>query len=215
MPRGMYEGKFDLYRGLACLCMFTSLHVVVLFRDCMLLGNPVLHAPDFFSISDFDIHFIFLQRTAQPTDPDFFSISCAYSSRGRRPGIYYTWEECRQQVEGYSSAIFRGYKSASEAFTQWTAFCDVSAQQKIGVGEVTVDYDNMVSTHGPLYFAGCSNDPIGSSRSASYDYQPNVGHGTEGDSVEETPGALEALMRMIIGCLIIILAIYLFPCHII
>lgn len=133
--------------------------------------------------------------------------------KGRRPGIYYTWEECRQQVEGYSSAIFRGYKSASEAFTQWTAFCDLSAQQKTGVGEVVMDYDNMVSMHGPHYFAGCSNDPIGSSRSASYDCQNSAGHGTEGDGVEETSGSLEASMGMIIGCLIIILAIHLFPCQ--
>ncbi|XP_058093491.1 uncharacterized protein LOC131239678 [Magnolia sinica] len=132
--------------------------------------------------------------------------------KGRQPGIYYTWEECHQQVEGYSSTIFCGYKSASEAFTQWTTFCDVSSHQNTGVSEVAVDYDNMVLTHGPRCAAGCSNDLIRSSRSASYDCRNSDGHETKGDGVEETPHALEALIRIIIGCLIIILAIHLFPC---
>ncbi|XP_058111696.1 uncharacterized protein At2g29880-like [Magnolia sinica] len=35
--------------------------------------------------------------------------------KGRRPGIYHNWEECRQQVDGYSCARFCGYKSMKEA----------------------------------------------------------------------------------------------------
>lgn len=29
--------------------------------------------------------------------------------RGRRPGVYDSWETCAQQVQGYSDALYRGY----------------------------------------------------------------------------------------------------------
>ncbi len=34
---------------------------------------------------------------------------------GREPGIYETWEACRAQVEGYSGAVFKGFRSREEA----------------------------------------------------------------------------------------------------
>lgn len=34
---------------------------------------------------------------------------------GRKPGVYRTWEEAKAQVEGYSKAIFRGFKSEGGA----------------------------------------------------------------------------------------------------
>lgn len=34
---------------------------------------------------------------------------------GRRPGIYFSWNECLAQVHGYPGAIFKGFYSLEEA----------------------------------------------------------------------------------------------------
>src|SRR5262245_40616319 len=34
---------------------------------------------------------------------------------GHKPGIYRSWEECRQQVEGYSNAEYKRFKSLDDA----------------------------------------------------------------------------------------------------
>jgi ribonuclease HI len=34
---------------------------------------------------------------------------------GRNPGVYDTWEECNKQVNGYSGAVFRSYRTKAEA----------------------------------------------------------------------------------------------------
>jgi len=34
---------------------------------------------------------------------------------GRKPGVYDTWEECSKQVNGYSGARFRSYRTKAEA----------------------------------------------------------------------------------------------------
>lgn len=35
--------------------------------------------------------------------------------RGKTPGIYRTWEECRAQVEGFSGALYQGFATEEEA----------------------------------------------------------------------------------------------------
>ena len=35
--------------------------------------------------------------------------------KGRNPGIYLTWEECKKQVDGFSNAEFKSFHSESEA----------------------------------------------------------------------------------------------------
>lgn len=35
--------------------------------------------------------------------------------KGKTPGIYCTWEECKAQVEGYSGAVFKGFVTEEEA----------------------------------------------------------------------------------------------------
>lgn len=34
---------------------------------------------------------------------------------GRVPGIYYTWDECKKQVTGYSGAVYKGFETKEEA----------------------------------------------------------------------------------------------------
>ncbi|KAL6559414.1 hypothetical protein OROGR_004531 [Orobanche gracilis] len=41
--------------------------------------------------------------------------SCYVVIRGRSPGIYATWEECRAQVDGYNNARYWGCFSKEEA----------------------------------------------------------------------------------------------------
>ena len=35
--------------------------------------------------------------------------------RGRMPGIYYSWEECKAQVNGFPKCKFRGFKNLADA----------------------------------------------------------------------------------------------------
>ncbi|KAJ2782423.1 Ribonuclease H1 [Coemansia javaensis] len=35
--------------------------------------------------------------------------------RGRRPGVYGTWDECRAQTDGFAGAVFKRFASAAEA----------------------------------------------------------------------------------------------------
>ena len=34
---------------------------------------------------------------------------------GKQPGIYKTWDECKEQVSGYSGALYKGFKTEGEA----------------------------------------------------------------------------------------------------
>ncbi len=34
---------------------------------------------------------------------------------GRKPGIYNTWEECKEQVDGFSNACYKSFKTLNEA----------------------------------------------------------------------------------------------------
>ena len=35
--------------------------------------------------------------------------------KGRTPGIYTNWEDCKAQVNGYKGAKYKGFKSIQEA----------------------------------------------------------------------------------------------------
>ena len=35
--------------------------------------------------------------------------------QGRKPGVYETWDECKEQVDGYSGAIYKSFKSRIDA----------------------------------------------------------------------------------------------------
>jgi ribonuclease HI len=36
---------------------------------------------------------------------------------GRQPGIYSTWEECREQTDGFSSPLFEGFFTMAARLT--------------------------------------------------------------------------------------------------
>jgi hypothetical protein len=39
--------------------------------------------------------------------------------QGRKPGLYYTWDECQKQVNGFSEAKFQGYTNRQKAERAW------------------------------------------------------------------------------------------------
>ena len=37
------------------------------------------------------------------------------SKRRKKPGIYHTWDECKEQVNGYSGAVYKSFTNEEEA----------------------------------------------------------------------------------------------------
>ena len=35
--------------------------------------------------------------------------------KGRAPGVYSSWEACKEQVDGFSGAVFKAFKTLPEA----------------------------------------------------------------------------------------------------
>lgn len=54
---------------------------------------------------------------------------------GRKPGVYETWEEAKEQVHGYSGAKFKKFKTVEDAIAAFhgvtiaDVFCDASYRQ--------------------------------------------------------------------------------------
>lgn len=42
---------------------------------------------------------------------------------GKTPGIYSSWEECKQQVEGYKGAIYKGFETEEQAREAYSSSC--------------------------------------------------------------------------------------------
>ena len=53
--------------------------------------------------------------------------------RGRKTGIFSTWDECSAQVNGFSNGKFQGYEVQHEADAAWKKWC--SEQQANGLSE--------------------------------------------------------------------------------
>lgn len=54
---------------------------------------------------------------------------CYVVIRGRKPGIYSTWEECKAEVHGYPNARFWGCSSEEEAVEALTTNYDTRSQR--------------------------------------------------------------------------------------
>ena len=40
--------------------------------------------------------------------------------KGRNPGVYDSWEECKAQTDGFPGATFKSFKTLFEAVNAWT-----------------------------------------------------------------------------------------------
>lgn len=62
---------------------------------------------------------------------------------GKTPGIYLTWEACKSQVEGVSSAVYKSFPTLSEA----EAYVRSGAEVVVGAGDsVCLDADTDISS---------------------------------------------------------------------
>jgi viroplasmin and RNaseH domain-containing protein len=48
--------------------------------------------------------------------------------KGRKPGIYQSWEECKAQIDGFSGCDHRGFNSLAEAESVWEEFVSSTSQ---------------------------------------------------------------------------------------
>lgn len=70
---------------------------------------------------------------------------------GRNPGIYRTWEECKKEVDGFTGAEYKSFKTLEEA-EDYVGFQDISADAETGGSSrgngkavVEEDYDSTSS----------------------------------------------------------------------
>ncbi len=59
--------------------------------------------------------------------------------KGRNKGIYTSWADCREQVEGYQGAVYKKFalKSEAESFLQGSSFADL--KKDIAEGNLKID----------------------------------------------------------------------------
>lgn len=50
--------------------------------------------------------------------------------KGKTPGIYLTWEDCRSQINGFSGAVYKGFATIGEAEDFLQTAAQESAEQK-------------------------------------------------------------------------------------
>src|SRR5262245_55435986 len=79
---------------------------------------------------------------------------------GVNPGIYKTWEECRQQVEGYSSAVYKGFATLAEAHEYLKGFVEVAPPAERAVAPAPTFLEGSSRKHVIIYADGaCSGNP--------------------------------------------------------
>ena len=61
--------------------------------------------------------------------------------KGKKPGIYYNWEECQKQINGFKNAKYKSFKSIAQA---QQAFKKSSKQY---IGKQDYEADTMSSAH--------------------------------------------------------------------
>jgi len=61
--------------------------------------------------------------------------------KGVKPGIYDTWEDTKKQVDGFSGAVYKSFKTPQEASLHYMSF--KSEKEKIIENEVEVNYSSL------------------------------------------------------------------------
>lgn len=67
--------------------------------------------------------------------------------KGKTPGIYLAWDDCKAQTEGYSGAIYKSFQSIEEAenFVRGSAVFDGGSCEEGGAEAEPVDEDTAVA----------------------------------------------------------------------
>lgn len=64
--------------------------------------------------------------------------------KGKRPGIYTSWDEAKEQVSGFSGAVYKSFKTLAEA----EAFIDKKDNQENEAQKLAEDYFAVIFTDG-------------------------------------------------------------------
>ena len=68
--------------------------------------------------------------------------------KGRKPGIYRTWDQCKKEVDGFSGAIYKSFPTMEEA--QQYISCDAGGKEEVIRTYAFVDgsYNSMTKIYG-------------------------------------------------------------------
>ena len=103
--------------------------------------------------------------------------------KGMVPGIYVSWEECKQNVDGFSGAVYKGFETREEAAAFINDNCDVSTDAA------------SVDNRAVAYVDGSYNAATG-----EYSYGAVIFYqGTEEHFSEKFSDSKRALMRNVAG----------------
>lgn len=85
---------------------------------------------------------------------------------GKTPGIYNSWDDCKAQTEGFSGAVYKGFKTAAEAaeFMGWSGATDNNEYIENTSGEngnVHKDSDGTNNLENVAYVDGSYNVATG------------------------------------------------------
>ena len=76
---------------------------------------------------------------------------------GRTPGIYNSWDDCKAQIDGFSNATYKSFKTAAEA----AEFMGWGENQSSEVSADTVNNDNINDLKNVAYVDGSFNVATG------------------------------------------------------
>jgi ribonuclease HI len=74
--------------------------------------------------------------------------------KGKNPGIYKTWDECRAQVEGFSGALYKGFTTRKEA-ERYLSGNNTPEKQDLREADVTIYVDGSFDERSGVYGYGC------------------------------------------------------------
>src|SRR5277367_4069340 len=69
--------------------------------------------------------------------------------QGRKPGLYYTWDECQKQVNEFSGAKFQGYTNRQNAERAWNG-CEQTPRRSPEAGVLATALGNAHHLQNPL-----------------------------------------------------------------
>ena len=75
--------------------------------------------------------------------------------KGRKPGIYKTWDECKAQVLGYSNAIYKGFVAYEEALEFMEEKEKVLDKKKLEKNDLIAYIDGSYNIRTEQYGYGC------------------------------------------------------------
>lgn len=78
---------------------------------------------------------------------------------GIEPGVYTSWEECKQMVDGFAGAKYKSFDDRSEAMRAYEDGCDTYYRRHYGSGDTSVQVSARPIDNALAVDAACSGNP--------------------------------------------------------